>query len=61
MASGTMSIPPSLVVQMRSALGGNLETTDHAVVARVEEEMPTVVAGAERLHLTVRLDEWEVR
>ncbi len=61
MASGTVSIPPSLVVQMRSALGGNLETTDHSVVARVEEEMPTVVAGAERLHLTVRLDEWEVR
>lgn len=61
MAGDPISLPPSLVVQMRSALGGNLETTEYAVVGRVEEEMPTVVAGAERLHLTVRLDEWEVR
>ena len=61
MAGGPMSLPPSLVAQLRAALGGNLDTTEYAVVGRVEEEMPTVVAGAERLHLTVRSDEWEVR
>lgn len=54
---GTLSVPPSVVVQLRSGLGANLETTEYGVVARVEREMPTVVLGAERLPLTVRLEE----
>lgn len=54
---GTLSVPPSVVVQLRSGLGANLETTEYGVVARVELEMPTLVLGAERLPLTVRLEE----
>ena len=41
-AGGTLSVPPSVVVQLRSGLGANLETTEYGVVARVEQEMPTV-------------------
>lgn len=50
-----MSLPPSLVVQLRTALGPNLQTSEYGVVERVEEEMPTSVLGAQRVALTVRL------
>lgn len=58
---GTLSVPPSVVVQLRSGLGANLETTEYGVVARVEQEMPTVVLGAARLPLTVRLEERDTK
>jgi hypothetical protein len=52
---GSVSLPPSLVVQLRSALGPNLKTWEYGVVGRVEEAMPTSVLGAQRIPLTVRL------
>ena len=52
---GNVSLPPSLVVQLRTALGPNLQTSEYGVVKRVEEEMPTSVLGAQRVALTVRL------
>jgi len=58
---GTLSVPPSVVVQLRSGLGANLETTERDVVARAEVEMPTAMLGAERLPLTVRLEERNTR
>jgi len=58
---GTLSVPPSVVAQMRLGLGANLQTTEYGVVSRVEEEMPTSVLGAERLTLTVRVQDWEDR
>jgi hypothetical protein len=58
---GTLSVPPSVAVQLRSALGANLETTDYGVVAVEEQEMPAAVSGAERLPLTVRLEERDNR
>lgn len=54
---GTLPVPPSVAVQMRSALGANLETTEYAVVTLETHEMPASVSGAERLPLTVRLEE----
>lgn len=61
MPGGNLALPPSLVVQMRSALGANLQTTEYAIVGRVDEEMPTPVSAAERIRLTVRVEEWEDR
>ncbi|HOC43292.1 MAG TPA: SpoIVB peptidase S55 domain-containing protein [Thermoanaerobaculales bacterium] len=58
---GTLSVPPSVVLQLRSGLGANLETTEQEVVGRYELEMPTAVLGAERLPLTVRLEERDTR
>jgi hypothetical protein len=52
---GNVSLPPSLVVQLRTALGPNLQTSEYGVVERVDEEMPTSVLGAQRVALTVRL------
>ena len=52
---GSVSLPPSLVVQLRSGLGPNLQTWEYGVVGRVEEAMPTSVLGAQRIPLTVRL------
>ncbi len=52
---GSVSLPPSLVVQLRSALGPNLQTWEYSVVGRVEEALPTSVLGAQRVPLTVRL------
>jgi hypothetical protein len=54
---GPVMVPPSLVVQMRSALGNNLETIEYGVIERVTEEMPSRVLGAERLNLTVRVED----
>jgi len=58
---GTLSVPPSVAVQLRSALGANLETTEYGVVASVKLDMPTAVLGAERLPLTVRLEDRDTR
>jgi hypothetical protein len=54
---GPVLVPPSVVVQMRSALGNNLETIEYGVIQRVTEEMPSRVLGAERLNLTVRVED----
>ena len=51
---GTVSAPPSVVMQMQSALGPNLDTVAYGVVAKTETEMPYPVAGAQRISLTVR-------
>jgi len=54
MPGGTISAPPSVVLQLQSALGPNLETVAYSVVAKVEAEMPFPVFGAQRIPLTVR-------
>jgi hypothetical protein len=58
---GTLSVPPSVAVQLRSGLGANLETTEYGVVASVKLDMPTAVLGAARLPLTVQLEERDTR
>jgi hypothetical protein len=50
---GSISAPPSIVMQTQSALGPNLETVAYSVVAEVETEMPFPVTGAQRIPLTV--------
>jgi hypothetical protein len=54
MPGGTISAPPSVVLQLRSALGPNLDTVAYSVFAKVEAEMPFPVSGAQRIPLTVR-------
>jgi hypothetical protein len=61
MPGGPLALPPSLAVQMRSALGGTLQTTEYTVVDSVTEDMPTPIAAAERIRLTVRAEQWEDR
>ncbi|MCJ7754071.1 MAG: hypothetical protein MUP13_05875, partial [Thermoanaerobaculales bacterium] len=53
-AGGSMSAPPSIVLQLRSALGPNLETVSYAVFAKTDFEVPMAVAGAQRIQLIVR-------
>jgi len=53
-AGGTVSAPPSVVIQMQSALGPNLDTVAYSVVAKTEAKMPFPVSGAQRIPLTVR-------
>lgn len=53
-AGGSMSAPPSIVLQLRSALGPNLETVSYAVFAKTDLEVPMAVTGAQRIQLTVR-------
>jgi hypothetical protein len=53
-AGGSMSAPPSIVLQLRSALGPNLETVSYAVFSKTEFELPIAVSGAQRIQLTVR-------
>jgi hypothetical protein len=50
---GSLSAPPSIVLQLRSALGPNLETVSYAVFSKTELELPMAVAGAQRIQLTV--------
>jgi len=57
---GTVSAPPSVVLQLRSVLGPNLETTAYSVFARTTVDVPYPVAGAQRIPLTVRSKEWHV-
>ena len=53
-AGGSLSAPPSVVLQLHSALGRNLETVSYAVVATDELRVPMAVSGAQRIQLTVR-------
>jgi hypothetical protein len=53
-SGGSLSAPPSLVLQLRSALGPNLETTAYSVFAEAEVEVPFRVTGAQRIPITVR-------
>ena len=53
-AGGTVSAPPSIVIQMQSALGPNLDTVAYSVVAKTEAMMPFPISGAQRIPLTVR-------
>ncbi len=54
LAGGSLSAPPSIVMQMQSALGPNLEKLRHTVFAKAEETLPMPVFGAQRISLTVR-------
>jgi hypothetical protein len=64
LSGGSVTMPPSMVVQLRGALGPGLTTTSYAVVASVEETMDMPVSGAERIELKVlsegRMDRAEV-
>ena len=53
-AGGSLSIPPSIVMQLQSALGPNLETTAYTVFAKSGAVLPYPVSGAQRIPLTVR-------
>jgi len=53
-AGGSLSTPPSIVMQLQSALGPNLETTAYTVFAKSETALPFPVSGAQRIPLTVR-------
>lgn len=53
-AGGSLSTPPSIVMQLQSALGPNLETTAYTVFAKSEKPLPFPVSGAQRIPLTVR-------
>jgi hypothetical protein len=53
-SGGTVSAPPSVVIQMQSALGPNLDTVAYSVVAKTKAMMPFPVTGAQRIPLTVR-------
>ena len=54
LAGGSLSAPASIVMQVQSVLGPNLETVAHAVFAKTETEMETPVFGAQRITLTIR-------
>jgi len=54
LAGGSFSAPPSVVLQLRSALGPNLRITSHSVFARASAEVGFPVSGAQRISLTVR-------
>ena len=56
---GTVSAPPSVVMQMQSALGPNLDTVAYRVFAKAEVEMPFPVSGAQRIPLSVRVENRE--
>lgn len=57
---GTMSAPPSMVMQLRSVLGPNMQTATYGVFAKTAAEVPFPVAGAQRIPLTVRSEEWQL-
>lgn len=59
-AGGTVSAPPSMVLQLRSVLGSNLQTTAYGVFGKTTAEVPFPVAGAQRIPLTVRSGEWQM-
>lgn len=64
LSGGAVTMPPSMMVQVRGALGPGLTTTSYAVAARVEEAMEMPISGAERIELRVvserRVDRSEV-
>ena len=53
-AGGSFSAPPSVVLQLRSALGPNLDVITHSVLALSTTEVGFPVSGAQRIALTVR-------
>jgi hypothetical protein len=53
-AGGSLSTPPSIVMQLQSALGPNLETTAYTVFAKSGTTLAYPVSGAQRIPLTVR-------
>ncbi len=53
-AGGSFSAPPSVVLQLRSALGPNLGILTHSVLAQSTTDLGYPVSGAERVALTVR-------
>jgi hypothetical protein len=57
---GTVSAPPSMVLQLRSVLGPNLQTTAYGVFAKTMADVPFPVTGAQRVPLTVRSKEWKM-
>jgi hypothetical protein len=54
MPGGTISAPPSVVLQLQSVLGPNLDTVAYGVFAKDVAELPFPVSGAQRIQLTVR-------
>jgi hypothetical protein len=54
MPGGTISAPPSVVLQLQSVLGPNLDTVAYSVFAKDVAEVPFPVSGAQRIQLTVR-------
>ena len=54
LSGGSVTMPPSMVVQLRAGLGTSLTTTSYAVTSMVEEAMDMPVSGAERIELQVR-------
>lgn len=53
---GAVTMPPSLVLQLRGGVGSGVQTTSYVVVARSELAMGVPVAGAARIELRVRGD-----
>ena len=53
-AGGSLSAPPGLVMQLSAALGPNLETVAHSVVAEATADLSMPAAGAQRIPLMVR-------
>jgi hypothetical protein len=53
---GSLSMPPSLVVQLRSGLGTGLQTTSYAVVEKIVHSAGIPLSGAERIELRVRAE-----
>lgn len=54
LSGGSVTMPPSMVVQLRAGLGPGLITTSYAVTSMVVEAMDMPVSGAERIELQVR-------
>ena len=53
LSGGSVSMPPSLVVQLRGGLGSGLQTTSYSVVEKIVHSMGMPVSGAERIELQV--------
>jgi hypothetical protein len=53
---GSLSMPPSLVIQLHGGLGPGLQTTSYAVLERTVESAEMPVSGAERIELQVRAE-----
>jgi hypothetical protein len=54
MPGGTISAPPSVILQLQSVLGPNLDTVAYSVFAKDVAEVPFPVSGAQRIQLIVR-------
>jgi hypothetical protein len=54
---GSVAVPPSVAVQLRTGLGPDLATTSHAVAKMEVVDLGTTVSGAVRIGLEVRTDQ----